>query len=347
MTDDAWRNEPPEHAWVRELFSNQAEFDDWANSPHGGDARDTVAEGSAAWEEYTPEQREEVVAGQKRYLAARVAAAKLIYDNRILEYHTDDEVTFSGLIEAEKRKRSGFIGAALATALVFGGVIFATSGDSESSDEVAAAEEDASEQDSVNEGSEAAADFDGDAADTESADNEPDADCLEGSGCDPQGDVGGTGDVVENADAAAKEVFDAAERASDIIANTYEDGSQIFTMTVVGDGESVATAASTKWYSPRFIVNSDPATGVYAFWVDVGWDRDGMPEADVRDSDFDKLDATVNIVWLDSQTLQVTVSDLSIDVDVERTLVELTVRIKDADGNTLGSFSDDAVWIRS
>ena len=219
MADDVWRNEPPEHAWVKELFPHQARFDHWANSPHGEDARATVAEGSAAWEEYTPEQREEIVAGQKRYNAEGEAVGEALVDNRILPYDADDEVSFSALLEGERRKRSGFIGAALGVALVFGGVVVATSGDSEDSDEVAAGGEDAGEQDFLNEESEAAADFDADAADTESADNEPDADCLEGSGCDPQGDVGGTGDAVDNADAAAKEVVDAAERATDIIAS--------------------------------------------------------------------------------------------------------------------------------
>lgn len=125
-------------------------------------------------------------------------------------------------------------------------------------------------------------------------------------------------------------------------------GSYVFEMTVAGDGRTMSTAATTKWYNPRFIVNNDPETNRYAdesgFSVDVGW-NDGVPEADVRDSNDGLVtDAVVDIEWIDASTLRVTVQPIGDAVVVDRARIELSVRTQDADGNTVATFEDDAFW---
>ncbi|MDW3217191.1 MAG: hypothetical protein R8F63_01150 [Acidimicrobiales bacterium] len=133
----------------------------------------------------------------------------------------------------------------------------------------------------------------------------------------------------------------------------FENGSYVFTMTVLGDGESVAMGPSTRWYNPRFVVNNDPATNTYdpggGFAVDVNFSG-GDVRSNVFDEDFAALpaeQATVDAVWLDPSTLQVTATIDGPQLEVTRMRVEMSVRLQDADGNETATFGNDACWTAS
>lgn len=168
------------------------------------------------------------------------------------------------------------------------------------------------------------------------------------NGCDPVGDAGGSGAAPVIADEAMAAVVEQAEAATDVVANSATKGSYIFTMQVAGDGQAVSAADTTKWYNPRFIVNNDRATNSFdpgGFSVDVKVERDGSIDGRVFDENNSLLpDPVVEGRWLDASTLEVTVTDSGIDVDLVRGRVELSVRVMDGDGVTVATFDDDASW---
>jgi len=153
---------------------------------------------------------------------------------------------------------------------------------------------------------------------------------------------------------AADQTHVDAELASTASAAAYEVGSHIFTLTVFGDGESVAVAPTTQWYNPRFIVNNDASTNTYepgGFAVDVGWWGDAKNlQAVVLDENFVQVpssETSVDVEWLDPSTLQVTAVIDGPQLEVTNMRVEMSVRLQNADGNTTATFNNDACWTAS
>jgi hypothetical protein len=169
------------------------------------------------------------------------------------------------------------------------------------------------------------------------------SDCTEREGCDPEGDTtGGSPDEDDESGGGAQAA--AAKRAVDLISMSHEEGSHIFTMIVAGDGEGVSAAATTTSYSVSFRANHDPETFAMDFAADVSWWKGGPVETQTRDSEWEPFESTIDVVWLDSHTLQVTVSDMPFEVDVERMWMTIQVVIEDENGRIYADFSDDAFW---
>jgi len=173
---------------------------------------------------------------------------------------------------------------------------------------------------------------------------DPAAGCRDGDECDPEGDSG-AGTTSEDTQAGGNaEAVDAARRSVDVIKKSYRKGSHIFTMTVVGDGEAVSSAATTTSYNVNFRANYDPDTFVHDFVADISWVRGGSVKAKVLDTDWQPFEASIDVVWLDSGTLQVTVSDMPFEVDVGQMGMFVQVVVEDESGTILADFSDDSFW---
>ncbi len=170
------------------------------------------------------------------------------------------------------------------------------------------------------------------------------ADCRDGDECDPEGDSGAgtTSEGTQTGDNS--EAVDAARRSVDVIKKSYRKGSHIFTMTVVGDGEAVSSAATTTSYNVNFRANYDPETFFHDFVADITWVRGGPVQAKVLDTDWQPFVASIDPVWLDSHTLQVTVSDLPFEVDVGQMGMFVQVVVEDEGGTILADFSDESFW---
>jgi hypothetical protein len=191
-----------------------------------------------------------------------------------------------------------------------------------------------------------------------------DLECTAGSDCDLE-DVEELIEVLTNCpdemqvddaryvdstgDASADE-RQANTAATDIECTGYSSGPHTFTMIVVGDGETMAHAETTRWYNPRFIINEiEPSTRQFidgmGFYVDVGFEPDGSSDAQVLDTSFQRIDdATAEVEWLDESTLVIIVDIPGSEITVSLIRIELGARTQDADGIETGTFGDLAIW---
>lgn len=185
------------------------------------------------------------------------------------------------------------------------------------------------------------------ADDVPESDPEPEPEEELCNGCDPVGDLGGSGGgSTVPADHPMFAVVEAARAGGDITFTGATYGSYVFTMTVAGDGQATAAAETTKWYNPRFYVNSDPAINQFdpgGFAVDVSIDADGITGNAWDETRTRYDDVVIEGEWLDSSTLQVTVTGIP-EVELVRGRVELSIRIFDAEGVTVATFDDRATW---
>jgi hypothetical protein len=166
--------------------------------------------------------------------------------------------------------------------------------------------------------------------------DEPADDCVEGSGCDPVGDVGGS---LGTSGPTPEE-----EAAGDAIAVGHRLGSQIFTLTVAGDGQAMADSDGTKWYNPRFVV-AQSADGAATYIVDGKWSQGEPFDGDVLDAGFSLIPgAEVTAEWIDASTAEFTVTGLTITDAPASFVMELSIRLLQPDGSNGATFDDTAYW---
>ncbi len=176
----------------------------------------------------------------------------------------------------------------------------------------------------------------------------PTSTTVQQAACNVAGDSPPSPDT-EAIAAAAGDVVAQARLAGEITYTGYALGSHIFTMGVAGDGETVSTLPSTRWYNPRFVVNHDEFNvplNEEAFTVDVGFSNEGILAATILDANFGQVpDVEATGAWLDASTLQVTVSGAAIDgVEVTQLRIELVARIGEPDGPTLADVEGNGCW---
>jgi len=182
-------------------------------------------------------------------------------------------------------------------------------------------------------------------------DSRPALECAAGSSGP---DTALTAQLAAEISGAADQTYVPQELASTASGAAFEVGSYIFTLTVFGDGETVSTAPTTKWYNPRFIVNNDASTNTYepgGFAVDVGWWGDDKKlDAAVLDENFTRMpaaEASVDVEWLDSSTLRVITTIEGPQIEVTNMRVEMSVRLQNSEGATTRTFNNDACWTAS
>ena len=164
---------------------------------------------------------------------------------------------------------------------------------------------------------------------------EPAVECESGWSCDEIGDNEGS-----SSRGGGSEL---GKDGSDIKMTRYDLGSHIFTVTFVGNGQAVAESEETKWFNPRFIVKTPDGN----FTVNGSWGRGREFGGDVSlGDDFgDRVkDAVITAVWLSSDTLEVTVTDVGIESAASSMLLELSVRLLRPDGTDGATYGDDALW---
>gem|GEM_PF-5491303 len=228
----------------------------------------------------------------------------------------------------------------LAVAIIFGGVKLASGGDDKPSDAAGSEVADASLP-GLDDDEPLPASEDAPTDTSPDSESESESDCADGEACDPQGDTNGGSPDDANEGAADARAAD-AQSATDVIGKSYNKGSHIFTMTVAGDGEAVSAAATTTSYSVGFRANYEPDTYAMDFVASIRWDRGGPVQMKTSNGDWQPFDSTIDVVWLDSHTLQVTVSDMPFEVDVERMWMNIQVVIEDDDGRIYADFSDES-----
>lgn len=145
----------------------------------------------------------------------------------------------------------------------------------------------------------------------------------------------------EEGEAVSAQPPSGAEANPAATVRTFEvsSGSLVFTVTVDGDGETLATSPDTKWYQPIFGFETPEGD----IEIQGEWGRGQPFEAMVFDQDFQLIDdVIVTGDWTAPDTFVVVAEGFGAAGLPERVTLDLLVRVDDAGTNV--DYGDTAFW---